>query len=92
MNHAQEALRVISTLTGGDTLDQAYAYAQVHATLALVEQQRIANLIALSQASHLTESIPLEERRALSAWPLDAPHRRLKPDIAEALGLGDDND
>ena len=47
IDHAAEAHRVLSTLPSGDTLDQAYAYAQVHATLALVEQQRIANLAAL---------------------------------------------
>ncbi len=36
----------------GEHKADVIARAQVHATLALVEQQRIANLIALAQASH----------------------------------------
>lgn len=56
-DHAQEALSCIGLLAEiGYAADHGYrkqeylAEAQVHATLALVEQQRIANLIALGTA------------------------------------------
>ena len=54
--------------------------AQVHATLAIVEQQRIANLIALWQGSPV-----------LGEYVLDALFSeldQLKPEIAAALGIG----
>lgn len=55
--------------------------AHVHATLALVEQQRIANLIALAG---LEMNGPL---RHLAIQP-DGPYSvDVKPDIAAALGL-----
>jgi hypothetical protein len=53
INHADEAKFLLECATGaaGRTDDIAVnaAAAQVHATLALVEQQRIANLIALAK-------------------------------------------
>lgn len=49
IDHAAEARRIAAM-----TVDKAALMeAQVHATLALVEQQRIANLIALAQFSHV---------------------------------------
>ncbi len=55
-DHYTEAARLISvlppTLTDGGIL----ALAQVHATLALAEQQRIANLIALLPGSEISET------------------------------------
>ena len=66
------------------------AVAQVHATLALVEQQRIANLIALAPPMRIlgegdTEvSVPV-----FVVTASDGALRRveLKPDIAAALGI-----
>lgn len=65
--------------------------AQAHATLALVEQQRIANLIALADARHLVLSKQVANGAALALvghhepsltdWP------QLTPDIAAALGI-----
>lgn len=87
------------------SLDHAratFAFAQVHATLALVaateaqtEQVRIANLIALAHAD-THEAMSLPALQALS--DLHRPEGRgwvctsLQPDIATALGLGDDDD
>lgn len=52
------------------------AIAQVHATLALVEQQRVANLIALNLA-----------REPITMDSIVGAERKLKPEIKEALGL-----
>lgn len=50
-NHAEKAETILSALDGTDqraaTVQAVSALAQVHATLALVEEQRTANLIAL---------------------------------------------
>lgn len=74
--------------------------AQAHATLALVEQQRIANLIALAgrDASSFEEALPILHDEAASALmqfvrreatqildPEDFPE--VRPEIREALGL-----
>lgn len=62
------------------------AVAQVHATLALVEQQRIANLIALAHVADQHDNVsPLEQ----TAWEaLGVPGSGvMRPDIAAALGL-----
>lgn len=56
--------------------DHNLAEAQVHATLALVEQQRIANLIALNEA-----------RGPGDPWDFGSPRPPIKPEIREALGL-----
>lgn len=50
IDYASEALRVLMLPTKFEdaTEANALAYAQVHATLALVEQQRIANIIAFT--------------------------------------------
>lgn len=54
--HRERAVEIVGSLHTASQLDPAQAMysvavAQVHATLALVEQQRIANLIALSHES-----------------------------------------
>ena len=86
IDHAAEALRVISTLPGGDLLIEAYAYAQVHATLALVEQQRIANLIALMDSPRTATSVARVAERALAEGE-PVVNRTLRPEIAAALGI-----
>ena len=61
--------------------------AQAHATLALVEQQRIANLIALAHVADMSDATvsPLEQ----TAWEaLGVPGSgQMRPEIKEALGL-----
>lgn len=55
MNHAAEAARLVEHVSNVPSFDQArdgIALAQVHATLALVEQQRAANLIAYGTAKY----------------------------------------
>ena len=74
--------------------------AQVHATLAIVEQLRIGNIIALANAYHMGESFDdTEEARREAAYKLIA-YRQLDPDdelpviapdIAAALGIDHDD-
>lgn len=61
--------------------------AQAEATLALVEQQRIANLIALGYG-HTSPSgdVVGDARRAL-VERRSADHHQLRPDVAGALGI-----
>lgn len=85
MNHAQEAKRLISATTTKDWndpspyVDRRIAAAQVHATLALAEQQRIANLIAAYDMG--AADAPSGIARISYAKILDQ--------IMEALELGD---
>jgi hypothetical protein len=90
IDHVAESERDIeyadATLSDGasDVALAIAAVAQVHATLALVEQQRIANLIALSVPQELigtdggTASIP--------SW-MPGAGVELRDDIREGLGL-----
>ena len=80
IDHAAEARRNLSVAETGDwettpesLNSNCIAAAQAYATLALVEQQRAANLIALSGASTTTDETELA---AIT-------------EIAAALGLGD---
>lgn len=99
-DHYSEATRLIRvlppTLTDGGIL----ALAQVHATLALAEQQRIANLIAflpgiempetggaMVQADGLTEII-----RKTNHEGREYGMYRIRPDIALALRIETAND
>jgi hypothetical protein len=69
--------------------DVAVAYAgiaQAHATLALVEQQRIANLIAAA-ALTIDSSTPNEAHRALFAERHAFAQDALSPEIRKGLGL-----
>lgn len=65
------------------------AQAQVHATLALVEQQRIANIIAI--ANNVSEdpdvTVTAGERAAWLALCDETSPHSLRPEIREALGL-----
>lgn len=90
IDHAAEAVSDIKyadeVLADGGDSEVAMAIAsvaQVHATLALVEQQRIANLIALSQATHADGSRichPITE-------PTGEYAAALRDDIRKGLGL-----
>ena len=70
--------------------------AQAHATLALVEQQRIANLIALGRlqiASGLDgASTVVGDGSAFRALYPGGPNTPLAPGIARALRIGDGNE
>lgn len=55
----EEALLVCAAVSNG------YAAAQVHATLALVEQQRIANLIAFASANGYDPSFHADVKKGL---------------------------
>jgi hypothetical protein len=76
IDHAAEARELLENYAPD------YMVAQVHATLALVEQQRIANLIAISQFNHVADDQTriYTDLEAAIAWRNEA---------AEALGLGD---
>lgn len=73
-------------------LQNAAKQAQVHATLALVEQQRVGNIIALSQAldgNGWQAAAPLEAlfgyRREAGGMEDGGLH--IRPDVAAALGI-----
>ena len=90
-----------SDLTEVEVITATLALAQVHATLALVEQQRIANLAALASLAGRDEDVH-EEVAAAAYGALNAMIRyqdvpnghagpdevaALRPDIAAALGI-----
>lgn len=96
-NHAAEAMALRNLAAMPTVPGQAEALlltAQVHATLALVEQQRIANLIALAESGRTT----VNGARAALAGLYDgsaeegSAYMALRPDIAAALGLTDGAD
>lgn len=87
IDHAATALRTLGQIRGVDEATNQVTLAieaQVHATLALVEQQRIANTIAISQISNGDSRPPLMHI-AVEA----ADEYRIQPvaDIREGLGL-----
>lgn len=59
---------------------------QKHATLALVEQQRIANLIALAHVADQHENVSPAEQQAWDALGVRGAGT-LRPNIAAALGV-----
>ena len=76
-------------------------HAQVHATLALAEQQRIATLALVEQQriANLVALVAMDpdglSRSAYSALAVMSPDRQrtiLDPDIAAALGIGDNDE
>lgn len=91
MNHADEARRVITTMPSGDTLDQAYAYSQVHALLEIAEQMRIANLIALSESGRTTVNGARAALKGIydSAGEDGTSNMNIRPEIAATLKIGE---
>ena len=67
------------------------AVAQVHATLALAEQQRIANLIALINTDQ-GGCLGTSAYGALVVMSSDRHRTFIDPDIAAALGIRDDDE
>ena len=100
IDHAKEARRALRAAaeTPSDVepvADPWILSAQVHATLALVEQQRIANLIALATTSEviLSEQPAQDARNALVAYREHENSEQggwfeFHPEIAAALGIG----
>ena len=97
-DHAQEAVRGLH-VDLHDTLaysDRSIATAQVHATLAVAEQLRIANLIALGSigSAHrvLADQVSADAAKTLAEFhahetPEVGGWWQLRPDIATRLGL-----
>lgn len=90
IDHAAEAREYIASAIAAVTAAPAGTgalLAQAHATLALVEQQRIANLIALGYG-HTSPSgdVVGEARRAL-VERRSADHHQLRSEVAAALGI-----
>lgn len=87
IDHAAEARRALAaaaeTPADVEGADPWLLAAQVHATLALVEQQRIANIIAMVAGSDPDATSMLYQRDE-DLW--NAPSE-LNPQIREALGL-----
>ena len=94
IDHAAEAREWIDAAARHPGAISTAILAQAEAMLALVEQQRIANLIALSESGRTTVN---GARAALSALYVGAvedgtAHMQLRPDIEAALGIGDDDE
>lgn len=90
IDHAAVARKYIASALGAVTADPAVIVAllaQAEATLALVEQQRIANLIALGYG-HTSPSgdVVGEARRAL-VERTGADRHQLRSEVAAALGI-----
>lgn len=86
-DHAKEAQEwIMRALNPTDAFERSSAakVAQVHATLALVEQQRIANLIALGMYTHANGSRGFQH---LVCHPTDEYSVALNDDIREGLGI-----
>lgn len=89
IDHEAETMWLLgSTGPMGFPLESASISAQAHATLALVEQQRIANLIALGILD--VDEIPETGERGLLYRPPDDVQSC--PNIAATLGIGDDDE
>lgn len=84
IDHAAEAMNFLGATvidTHGDD-DRKVAIAQVHATLALAEQQRFANIIA---ALELVATGVDAKRHNVADY--DELHSELMPDVIAGLGL-----
>lgn len=95
IDHAKEAGDALYWLeNAGDNIvrergPMEVAMAQVHATLALVEQMRIANLIALAESGRTTVNGARQALSAIYDGTVEGGTARmsLRPDIAAALGI-----
>jgi len=98
IDHAAEAQKSLDAAWDSPKSTHFLAEAQVSATLALVEQQRIANLVSLMQMqaeidentdllAHeaLHSLISFERKGSQISGPVDVPS--IRPEIREALGL-----
>ena len=78
-----------SDLTEVEVITATLALAQVNATLALTEQQRVANLIALSESARATVSGARAALAGMYAGSAEdgSAHMTLRPEVAAALGI-----
>lgn len=85
IDHAAEARRVLDNIPHESLLGNstALAWGQVHATLALVEQQRIANM----QTERAALRARADGRSDLAAGGMEAQAAILDLQIREGLGL-----
>ena len=99
IDHAAEAREWIDAAARHPGAISTAILAQAEATLALVEQQRIANLIALADANHMSENYDhtveasREAAHALISFAQRDPDDEfpgIHPDIAAALGIEED--
>ena len=89
IDHAAEAREWIDAAARHPGATSTAILAQAEATLALVEQQRIANLIALSQVQ---DGIGTSAYSALAVMSPDRRHTIIDPNIAAALRIGADDE
>ena len=98
-NHIEKALASLKPLFKPQTISVEEGNAQLHlaqayASIAIAEQLRIANLIALGSKDAWFGTAAEAARAVETSHHEPGGHRRyaLKPDIAEALGIGGDSD
>lgn len=85
MNHIEEAKKLFSSIKGGyrpSPEDEA----EVHALIAIAEQLRIANLIAMRAAW-----TPVEARHSADMQDFYHIGNQIDADIAEALGIKEES-
>lgn len=102
--HAQEAKRLLKIALSDQYVNSPAGYnasvlvtqrAQVHATLELAEQQRIANVLTLTklnpqQCDEVTALLQSGALYALIRWVPDGhcdEYPEIRPEIADALGI-----
>ena len=90
IDHAAEARERIDAAARHPGAVSTAILAQAEATLALVEQQRIANLIALGEFRVGPNGMP--PFRRLVMRPVNAYDVEPTTDVARALGIGDDDE
>ena len=97
IDHAAEALALLRRVSGSRMSDGeasvSVSAAQAEANLALVEQARLANLIALAtytEGDEIPDLLRAEAQAALAPWvPTDPDdeYPQVRPEVAAALGL-----
>ena len=89
IDHKAEAERVLENAPHDNLSNNqdAFAWAQIHATLALAEQTRIANLIALEAATEPRNHASYILHNAQDDPDASFPNYQIRPYIARVLGL-----
>lgn len=84
MNHQKEAKRLLDDVyeTRKSDAQEILAYAQNQALLAVVEQLRIGNLIALATRAPMSG-----DGDGIRAIYVDEDEYAIRPEVAEALGI-----
>ncbi len=85
MNHIEEAKKLFSSIKGGYRLNPEDE-AEVHALIAIAEQLRIANLIAMRAAW-----TPVEARHSADMQEFYHIGNQIDANIAEALGIKEES-